>query len=132
MFHIVDIGYSSGEIVVNNTNLYGRNVGLITLKDLNTGIEFPFFYDYIKIENSILINTVIIILCSFVFSIFYTALKLISISFGTFFYVAFLFRIYTSWPEISIDQINIILFKLLVVVSLVVFYLFFESKTMKF
>ena len=128
MFHLIDLAYASGDLNVIDNNIYGRKVGLISIDDTNTGIEFALFFDYIKIDNSFLANTFIIIVCSFFVSIFYTILKLTSISFGKCFYIIFLFKFVVHWSEISIDQIPGIFFKLLILLFLIGSYIFFEKK----
>jgi len=128
MFHLIDLGYSSGDLNVIDNNAYGRKVGIIATGDTNTGIEFPFFFDYIKIDNSFLANTLIIIVSSFFVSIFYTILKLISVSFGNFFFIVFLLKFIAHWSEMGIDQMPGFVFKLLIVIFLIGLYIFFEKK----
>jgi len=128
MFHLIDLGYSSGDLNVIDNNAYGRKVGIIATGDTNTGIEFAFFFDYIKIDNSFLANTLIIIVSSFFVSIFYTILKLISVSFGNFFFIVFLLKFIAHWSEMGIDQMPGFVFKLLIVIFLIGLYIFFEKK----
>ena len=120
---MVDLGFSSGNINVYDTNAYGRSVGIITQGDKNTGIEFPFFYYFIKIDNSILINSIIVIFIV----IFYEIIKLASISFGKLFFIVFLFKFCATWPEIAIDGILSVSLKLIFIFFVVYIYLFIEK-----
>ena len=86
-YHLVDLGYSAGNLDITNQNTYGRNYGIITLGDTGAGIGFPLFYNYIEINHSILKNTLIVVVSAFCMSIFYSVLKLVSYSFGSFFFI---------------------------------------------
>lgn len=127
MYHLVDLGFSSGDTSVIDTNSYGRKHGIMTMGDIFTGIEFPLFFDYIKVDNSLLINTTIIIFSAFCMAFFYEIIKLFSLSLGNFFFAAFLFKFCATWPEMGADQITTFLFKLIVILSLIQFYIYFEK-----
>lgn len=131
IFHLVDLGFSSGNTIIEDTNAYGRHHGMITISDVYTGIEFPLFFDYIKVDNSILINSLIIILCAFCMTIFYETLKFISLSLGNFFFIAFLFKFCATWPEMGIDQITTFFFKLTIIIFLILFYILIEKKILR-
>lgn len=131
MFHLVDLGFSSGDTDIVDTNDYGRRHGMMTIADKYTGIEFPLFFDYIKVNYSILTNTLIIMLCAFFMVIFFGVLKLTSASLGNFFFMAFLFKFCATWPEMGLDQIISFFFKLTIIIILVVFYIIFEKKAIR-
>ena len=127
-FHLVDLGYASGNLNVIDTNTYGRNYGMISIPDVNTGIEFPFFYDFIKIDNLFLSNSLIIIICSFIVSILYTILKIFSFPLGKFFFIAFLFKFSAHWTEMPIDLFYDFFFKLFIIYFIIMSYIFIERK----
>lgn len=127
-YHLVDLGYSAGNLDITDHNSYGRDYGIITLGDTGTGIGFPLFYNYIEINHSILKNTLIVVVSAFCMSIFHSVLKLISYSFGTFFFIAFLFKFCVHWDALGVDQIITYFFKLSFLTLLLALYIFFEKK----
>lgn len=131
MYHLVDLGFPpSSDININNNNAYGREHGIITIRDIYTGIEFPLFFDYIKLDYSLLTNTFIVILSALLMAFFYEVIKLFSLSLGNFFFFAFLFKFCATWPEMGADQIYTFLYKLVIIIALVQFYIFLEKKMM--
>ena len=126
-YHLVDLGYSAGNLDIINYNTYGRDHGMITLVDTGTGIGFPLFYNYIEINYSLFINSLIVAASALLISICYTVLKLVSYSFGSFFFIAFLFKFCVHWDAFGVDQITTYFFKLSILTLLLILYIFIEK-----